>query len=120
MPADLPSLDRLTRDVVDAMHAAEQRSPHGAARPRWWRRMPPLALALLALSVPGGIVLHATTADDAGGHASAPGQTELRAVQACGATAATAVLLARAGRTLAAPSRTAGSPTRAIALRPCA
>jgi hypothetical protein len=62
MPADrhahdpgLPALERLTRDVAAAMHAAER-----APRPRWWRRMPPLVVALLALAVPSAVALHAT------------------------------------------------------------
>lgn len=59
MPADrhdFPALDRLTADVAAAMRAAEH-----APRARWWRRMPPLVVALLALAVPSAVALHATT-----------------------------------------------------------
>lgn len=59
MPADrhdLPALDRLTADVADAMRAAERARPA-----RWWRRVPPLAVTLLALAVPSAVALHATT-----------------------------------------------------------
>jgi hypothetical protein len=58
MPADrhdFPALDRLTADVAQAMRAAE-RAPRG----RWWRRVPPLVVALLALAVPSALALHAT------------------------------------------------------------
>jgi hypothetical protein len=59
MPADrhdFPALDRLTADVAEAMRAAER-----APRARWWRRMPPLVVTLLALAVPSAVALHATT-----------------------------------------------------------
>lgn len=62
MPADLPALDRLTRDVADAMRAAEARAP----RARWWRRTPPLAVALAALAVPSAVALHLTSTDSSG------------------------------------------------------
>jgi hypothetical protein len=64
MPADrhdLPALDRLTADVAQAMRAAER-----APRPRWWRRLPPLTVTLLALAVPSAVVLHAMTDDSEG------------------------------------------------------
>lgn len=54
-PADFPALDRLTADVAQAMRAAER-----APRARWWRRMPPLVVTLLAVAVPSAVALHAT------------------------------------------------------------
>jgi hypothetical protein len=61
MPADLPSLNRLTADVATAMHAAERARPA-----RWWRRLPPLVVALAALAVPSAVALHLTAGDSSG------------------------------------------------------
>lgn len=54
MRAELPSLSRLTDDVVSAMHAAER---GGRVQRRGWRRGPLLALTLLALGVPSAVAL---------------------------------------------------------------
>jgi hypothetical protein len=107
MPADrhdLPALDRLTADVAQAMRAAER-----APRARWWRRMPPLVVALLALAVPSAVALHATTGKgddrtvDVPGLKASPGAAVVAiargavhghhyvfAAQQCGATVAVA------------------------------
>jgi hypothetical protein len=121
MPADrhdLPALDRLTADVAEAMRAAER-----APRARWWRRMPPLVVALLALAVPAALALHATTAKgDARGVLPSPAVT--LAVPHCedGETLTVLILAAGGAYRCAIPalSRRAGFPTAAAGRRSCA
>jgi hypothetical protein len=121
MPADrhdLPALERLTADVADAMRAAEHRP---AAR--WWRRMPPLAVTLLALAVPSAIALHATTGDGDDGAVGMPGVPALHCDG--GQTVGVALLLTAGASVGVRPgvpvlSRRAGFPTAAAGRRSCA
>jgi hypothetical protein len=59
MPAELVALSRLTEDVIAAMHAAERPRPRHR-----WRRVPPLALALIALVVPSALAVRAVVGGD--------------------------------------------------------
>jgi hypothetical protein len=124
MPADrheLPALDRLTADVAQAMRAAER-----APRARWWRHLPPLTVTLLALAVPTAIALHATTDEgDAHGALHSPGLTFAAAHCEDGTGLVALVLAAGAAGgayrcAIPGISRTAGSPTAAVARRSCA
>jgi hypothetical protein len=58
MSGDLPALERLTADVIAAMQAAERR------RRRSWYRGWPLAVAILAISVPSAVALRVVAGGD--------------------------------------------------------
>jgi hypothetical protein len=111
MPADLPALTKLTDDVVAAMHTAEQRERrrHGS---RTRHRFGVLAV-LVALLVPSGLALHASSAD--GRTAPPPDHGKAYAfATAAGACTAGAVLAA------AAAVRAAPASCDRVVLRPAA
>jgi hypothetical protein len=109
MPADLPALEKLTEDVVAAMHRAERRE-HRRHASRTRRRLGLLAL-LMALLIPSGLVLHTTSSPGA----ALPDQHHAYDfAKAAGAGAAGAIVAAAVTR--AAP-RSAAVTTQRAALR---
>jgi hypothetical protein len=97
MPADLPALEKLTEDVVTAMHSAEARE-HRRHASRL-RRYPPLLAILMALLVPSGLALHATTASSDTTPSQHHAYDFAKAAGACTAGAVVAVAASRATST---------------------
>lgn len=139
MPADLPSLDRLTADVAAAMRAAEEEeagragaAPSGRRRRRWWGRTPPLAavLAALVLAASALALLHATSGQGAertlpGARCDAAQAVTITVALAAGTTVAAGVRCTRCAvpTPAAAPaalSRRDGRPAPMPSPRPCA
>ncbi|HEY6760302.1 MAG TPA: hypothetical protein VI318_12465 [Baekduia sp.] len=109
MPADLPALEKLTHDVVAAMHRTERRE-HRRHGSRARRRLGLLALLMLLL-IPSGLVLHTTSSPGA----TLPDQHHAYDfAKAAGAGAAGAIVAAAVTR--AAP-RSAAITTPRAALR---